>query len=244
MTENIAIEVPVVSTPPLAPRGLPKEAVDVLLRTAHTEKSPVKRLRNETILALLIYGGLRVQEVCDVQLRDLDLGAGTLTVRSGKAGKARRIPLHPDAQGILRRYLDKVRCPNGMPLIGTAEESEPLLVRLKVNVAGQPFAPGVTQQVAQRILRQLGKQAAANLNEEAVQEASLTRSEQLKTLAHRLENVTPHQLRHSLAQRMIKSGAQLSEVQRILGHSRLSTTGIYLTPSEDDLRDAINRAGL
>jgi len=36
----------------------------------------------------------------------------------------------------------------------------------------------------------------------------------------------------------------LAEVQRVLGHSRLSTTGIYLTPSEDDLRDAIERAGV
>jgi site-specific recombinase XerD len=43
---------------------------------------------------------------------------------------------------------------------------------------------------------------------------------------------------------MLKRGAQLSEVQRILGHSRLSTTGIYLTPGEDDLREAIQRAGL
>jgi site-specific recombinase XerD len=30
-------------------------------------------------------------------------------------------------------------------------------------------------------------------------------------------------------------------VQRILGHSRLSTTGIYLLPSEADLHQAIER---
>jgi hypothetical protein len=30
----------------------------------------------------------------------------------------------------------------------------------------------------------------------------------------------------------------------VLGHSRLSTTGIYLTPSEEDLRSALGRAGL
>ena len=67
---------------------------------------------------------------------------------------------------------------------------------------------------------------------------------QFEAWAHQLETVTPHQLRHSLARRMLKNGAQLSEVQRILGHTRLSTTGVYLTPSEDDLRDAINRGGL
>ena len=56
--------------------------------------------------------------------------------------------------------------------------------------------------------------------------------------------VHPHMLRHSLARRMLERGAQLPEVQRVLGHSRLSTTGIYLTPSEEDVRLAIGRAGV
>ena len=43
---------------------------------------------------------------------------------------------------------------------------------------------------------------------------------------------------------MLERGAQLPEVQRVLGHSRLSTTGIYLTPCEEDLRSALGRAGL
>ena len=30
----------------------------------------------------------------------------------------------------------------------------------------------------------------------------------------------------------------------MLGHSRISPTGIYLTPSEEDLRLALGRAGL
>ena len=60
-------------------------------RAAHSEQNAVLRARDEALLALLIYAGLRVQEVCDMQLRDLDLEGGTLTVRSGKAGKARRV---------------------------------------------------------------------------------------------------------------------------------------------------------
>jgi site-specific recombinase XerD len=59
-----------------------------------------------------------------------------------------------------------------------------------------------------------------------------------------LETVTPHMLRLSLARRMLELRAQLPEVQRVLGHSRLSTTGVYLTPSEEDLRSALGRAGL
>jgi site-specific recombinase XerD len=43
---------------------------------------------------------------------------------------------------------------------------------------------------------------------------------------------------------MIERGADLGEVQRVLGHTSIATTGRYLTPSEDDLREAIGRAGV
>lgn len=56
--------------------------------------------------------------------------------------------------------------------------------------------------------------------------------------------LAPHQLRHSLARRLLQRGAHLSEVQHILGHSRLSTIGMYLLPTEADLQQAIERAGV
>jgi integrase/recombinase XerD len=39
--------------------------------------------------------------------------------------------------------------------------------------------------------------------------------------------VTPHTLRHSFAARMLSEGAELSAVQRLLGHANLSTTQKY-----------------
>jgi len=244
LTENPARDIEDVPTDPVAPRSLPAEAIDALLRAARTEQHALLRMRNEALLALLIYTGLRVQEACDLQLRDLDLAGGTLTVRSGKAGKARRVPLHPDAQRLLRRYLEIVRCPRGVPAIGSDQERELLLVGIDITVKGQPPRPGITQRVAQRTVQYLGQQAARQLRTEAQRERDIKRREELQDLARRLETVTPHMLRHSLARRMLERGAQLPEVQRVLGHSRLSTTGIYLTPSEEDVRSAIGRAGI
>lgn len=63
-----------------------------------------------------------------IQLRDLDLASGTLVVRSGKGGKSRRLPLHSEAQRILARYLQEVRCPEGLPPIGGEQERALLLV--------------------------------------------------------------------------------------------------------------------
>jgi site-specific recombinase XerD len=244
LVENPMTDMKDVLTEPLAPRSFPAEAIDALLRVAGTEPNAILRARNEALLALLIYAGLRVQEACDVQLRDLDVGSGTVTIRSGKAGRARRVPLHPDAQHLLRWYLDAVRCPTGLPSIGSKQERERLLVGINVTRKGHPTTPGMIQRVAQRTLQQVGQPATHHLRSLAKLERDITRSEELQNLARQLERATPHVLRHSLARRMLSCGAQLPEVQRVLGHSRLSTTGIYLTTSEEDLRLALGRACL
>ena len=93
-------------------------------------------------------------------------------------------------------------------------------------------------------LKRLGQAAAKQLQIEAQQTSDLKRSKELKLVSYEVENISPHQLRHSLARRLLRNGATLPEVQRILGHSRLSTTGMYLIPSEGDLRGAIERAGI
>lgn len=226
---------------PLAPRVLPVEAIDALLREARNEVDPFLRLRNQAMLALLIYSGLRVQEVCNIQIRDLDLAAASLVVRHGKGNKARRIPLHPDAQRALADYLDTVRCPSGRPRIGSLEETEALFVGKAMMKPGRPFKVGVDQRLLQRLIRHLGQRASQRLQEAANRTSDLSQAEAMRDWARRLDKATPHLLRHSFAKRLLETGAKLTEVQCVLGHSRLDTTSRYLTPSEDDLREAIRR---
>ena len=53
--------------------------------------------------------------------------------------------------------------------------------------------------------------------------------------------ITPHKLRHSFACLLIRNGADLSCLQRMLGHTRLDTTGVYLEATAEDLREAMGR---
>jgi site-specific recombinase XerD len=55
-------------------------------------------------------------------------------------------------------------------------------------------------------------------------------------------HVTPHQLRHSTAYRLIKAGATLTEVAEILGHGSIDVTRRYTLPHWEDLEDLVEMA--
>jgi integrase/recombinase XerD len=59
------------------------------------------------LFGLLSVSGLRLGEARNLKLEDIDLSAGVLTVRGGKFGKDRWIPLHGSACKVLAQYLDR-----------------------------------------------------------------------------------------------------------------------------------------
>ena len=240
--ENPADEMKAIPLEQPVPKSLPREAVDAILRAVRGEKDERIRLRDEALLALLIHAGLRVQEVCYVQIRDLDLDGGTVTVRHGKGGRMRRVMLNVEATQILRHYMTRLRFKQGMPSLGSDAEREALFVGFDRMRPGYPMHPGINQRLVQRVVTQRAHAAAERLRADAQSRPSLERVIQMLDVAQRLEHATPHILRHSLARRLIESGADLAVVQRTLGHRSIATTGMYLTPSDDDVRTAMERA--
>ena len=53
------------------------------------------------------------------------------------------------------------------------------------------------------------------------------------------ENLTLHSLRHTYAERLRRKGVDLPTISKLLGHSRLDTTDIYLHVNKDDFKMAI-----
>jgi integrase/recombinase XerD len=55
-------------------------------------------------------------------------------------------------------------------------------------------------------------------------------------------HVTPHTLRHSFATHMLKGGMNLRQVQELLGHANISTTGVYTQVANEHARQVYERA--
>lgn len=52
---------------------------------------------------------------------------------------------------------------------------------------------------------------------------------------------TPHTLRHTYATRLLKSGANVRDIQQLLGHSSLAITETYLHVVQDGLKSVVDR---
>jgi integrase/recombinase XerD len=53
------------------------------------------------------------------------------------------------------------------------------------------------------------------------------------------KKVTPHKLRHTYATRLLEAGAELVDIQALLGHVNLATTQIYTHASEDRMAGVV-----
>lgn len=78
---------------------------------------------------------------------------------------------------------------------------------------------------------------------EAIQPRIVQRVMQRYAEAAEIEDLTPHVLRHTFARSLLDSGSTPFEVAKLLGHSSLDSTARYAQPSEEDLRNAVERLG-
>ena len=89
--------------PTRQPRGIPAKALRKLLRTVHQSE----HRRDIALLELLAGTGLRVGELLRLQVGDVKIGdrSGYVTVRRGKQGSFREVPLTNDVRQALTNYL-------------------------------------------------------------------------------------------------------------------------------------------
>ena len=82
------------------------EAVVIVLIRACSARAPTG-VRNRALIAVLWRSGLRISEALALELRDIDLDAGTLRVRHGKGDKSRTVGVDEQTAALLARWLDR-----------------------------------------------------------------------------------------------------------------------------------------
>jgi integrase/recombinase XerC/integrase/recombinase XerD len=144
-------------------------------------------IRNTAIIELLFCTGIRIGELTNIKIKDIDIEANTLLVR-GK-GRKQRI-LFISSQQVLHKVKlwFSARC-----------NLNPKCEYLFVNKYGNKLSIYAIENIFYKY----------------------------RDLADINENATPHFLRHTFATCLLENGADIREVQELLGHSSISTTEIY-----------------
>ena len=200
------ITIPRLKEPDVVIPTLKPEDVQRLLQHRPT----CKNHKRAQMLALLILDtGLRLKEALSLRRDDIDLDNLLLTVKDGKGGKQRLIPIGASALQWLRGYLADVR---------------PLLTR-------EAFRKRRWRPSAISPMLFLSKNGAG-LEESSV--AHWLRVYQRK--ARIRKRVTGHVFRHTLATEMLRAGADLRHIQEMLGHEQLNTTQRYLRVVKEELK--------
>ena len=195
-------DIPMAKVPKTLPRVLSRDEVTQLF-------AATPNLRARTLLMATYAAGLRVSELCALQLADIESAPDRMCikVRQGKGGKDRYTMLSPPLLQTLRDYW---------------QQYQP-----RIWLFPNPSGTGpIDIKVAQRIYGV------------ARDKAGLGREGGI------------HTLRHCFATHLLESGVDIHTIQRLLGHSNVSTTMRYFhlaqnkltgTPSPLDLLSPVLR---
>lgn len=185
-------------------------ALDALGRTA--QDGDAVALRDHAILELLYATGMRVSELCGLDIDDLDRGRATARVL-GKGSKERVVPYGMPAAQALDAYLVRGR-PTLAARSAAADPRRSDRSALFLGVRGGRLSPRAVYDLVTRVIGPVVGSAA----------------------------VGPHVLRHSAATHLLDGGADLRSVQELLGHASLGTTQIYTHVSSERLAAAYKLA--
>lgn len=87
------------------PKWLNRNEQNALIRAVRGHGN----LTELTIICMLMHTGLRVQELCDLRINDVEIGErkGKVIVRKGKWNRYREVPLNKDVRRVLTQYLQE-----------------------------------------------------------------------------------------------------------------------------------------
>jgi integrase/recombinase XerD len=170
--------------------------------------------RDRTILEVFYGTGIRARELCNLNLSDFITQEKMLFIRQGKGKKDRIVPLGDKVFDYLSLYIKKIR----PYYINRHNRNQAIFLT--------EYGGRMSGKTLDVIFRKIRKKYA------------LMNPELEKT---DLKKFCPHAIRHTFATHLIQAGADVREVQLLLGHASLQATEIYLNLSTAHLKESYEK---
>jgi len=184
------------------PNALTPQQIETFFKTI--DVGTILGIRDYAIYAMMYQLGLRVGEVHDLDLENLDFKNRKITVM-GKGRKPRTLHVNDELIEIVSQYL----------AVRDKFLNSWLSKALFVSKKGNRLAIRTMEDNFKKVLLQAGLNIPFN--------------------------VTCHTLRHSLASHLNDNGVDVLVIQSILGHSITRSTEPYIHPSQDRIRQALEK---
>ena len=175
--------------------------------------------QNELLIRLLYQTGLRVDELAQVRLEDVDQETRKIKIWADKPHLNRAVYYQPSLDFLIEQWIDG---PYRASVPGSGESSYLFPTREKERMTGNYINTKV-------------RESAENAGIQSIMYTDAGGAERAK--------VTAHALRHSYAVQSLLNGMKIVPLQRILGHENLGTTARYLRITDSTVEDEARRFG-
>ena len=206
------------------PAHLSEPEMTALLETP-SAADPLGR-RDRAILELFYASGLRLSELANLDVDDVNLRARMARVL-GKGGKERMVPFNGSTATAIRQYL-----PDREQLARPAEAGR--FGRSEDHGRREDSRRGGQRDRHPLFVNFRGTRLSTRSIDRLVRRYAAACSTRL--------GISPHALRHSFATHLLQRGADLRAIQELLGHSRLSTTQRYTHVNAAQLLETYRKA--
>ena len=183
------------------PHALYREQIQTIF-FENAKRTDELAIRDQAILELLYYSGVRAEELVTLKVQDIDIKRRTARV-FGKGRKERYVPFTPDCQKVLTVYLNNLR---------------PVLLSRFVPTDSE-INRGDGTPPANFFLNANGHKLTTRGLEyilDSIEEKTGT-----------FMGLHPHLLRHSFATHLLENGADLRVIQELMGHASINATQVY-----------------
>ena len=195
------------------PHALYKEQILELFKRNAERTDPLKD-RDQAILYLLYYAGIRAQELVDLNIQSLSLNERTVRVL-GKGNKERIVPFSNECRTILKKYIDGDRKRLLKMYLQNIKKREKnndtdmTLSPLFFNSKGNKLTTRGLEYILDAIEEKIGLYVGLH----------------------------PHILRYSFATHLLENGADLRVIQELLGHESINATQVYTHVTEQAMKE-------